>query len=73
MSEFKNRNKKLAQTMDSHLIDIDTFGIWDDDFDRFFEKRCAKISEELGKRIIPQAIDKRHQRVELNDVEEVGV
>jgi hypothetical protein len=70
MKDFKAKNKKLTQTMQTHLIDPDTFGVWNDDFDTFFRKRCEKISEELGARIIPRPGESHQQRVELNDLED---
>lgn len=30
------------------------YGVWDDDYDVFFQKRAEKISEELSNRLIPQ-------------------
>ena len=73
MKEFKLHNKKLADTMATHLIDLDALGVWTDDFDTFFDKRCERLSEELTKRVIRHSVDDQQQRVELNDVEEVGV
>ncbi|MBM7572567.1 DUF262 domain-containing protein [Aquibacillus albus] len=53
MQTFKKDNDKLIETMQTHLInDIDNFGIWDDDYDTFFEKRAEVVSEELEKKII---------------------
>ncbi|WP_088008348.1 GmrSD restriction endonuclease domain-containing protein [Indiicoccus explosivorum] len=55
MEMFKKENGGLAQTMKTHLIeDLEAYGIWEDDYEVFFEKRAAKISEELTKRIILQ-------------------
>ena len=73
MADFKTKNKKLAQTMNTHLIDIETFGVWNDDFDTFFQKRCEAISEDIATRIIARPGEEHQQRVELSDVEEVGV
>lgn len=66
-------DKKLAETMRTHLIDLQTFGIWDDDFDTFFKNRCDWISRELATRVIRHSIDARVQPVDLSDVEEVAV
>jgi hypothetical protein len=53
MKAFKKENKDLAATMKTHLIDdLTAFGIWDDDYDSFFNLRAQKISEELEKRLI---------------------
>jgi len=46
MPEFRQHNPNLADTMTSHLIDLET-GVWDDDYDAFFAARCKAISDEL--------------------------
>lgn len=58
MGKYINENKNLTETMNTHLIDLDSFGIKDNNFDLFFEKRIEKIIEELKKRIILTDIDK---------------
>src|ERR1022692_104936 len=77
MKKFKDRNPQLKQTMETHLIDIDAFGIWDDDFDTFFDKRCQRISDELASRIIPRTVDKDQPisspaDTEANEIEEIA-
>lgn len=58
MKEFKESNDLLTETMKTHLInDLDEFGIWENDYDKFFEKRAEAISEEIKKRIIWQQVD----------------
>jgi hypothetical protein len=55
MKTFEKQNDDLAAAMITHLIDdITSYGIWDDDYDVFYDKRAEKISEELERRIIPQ-------------------
>ena len=45
--------------MKSHLIDdLDEFGIWEDDYETFLDRRAASISRELKKLIIERDIDK---------------
>ena len=56
--------------MKTHLIDLKEFGIWEDDFERFFDKRAANVSKELSKRIIPRRTDAAAQPVKLDDYEE---
>jgi hypothetical protein len=73
MSDFKAHNKKLAETMRTHLIDLQGIGIWQDDFNTFFKDRCDWISRELASRVIRHSIDARVQPVDLSDVEEVPV
>ncbi len=61
MTQFARHNKDLAETMQSHLIDLDKFGVWDDDYERFIISRCKRFSRELRKRIIAQPIDNLRQ------------
>jgi len=71
MSKFKQQNPKLEQTMKTHLIcDMDLFGIWEDDYDKFFEERAKVVSKEITKRIIRQDIDKKQQEDVIDDYEE---
>lgn len=57
MKEFTKVNLSLQDTMKTHLIDnLDEFGIWEDDYDQFFEKRAEIISQEIHKRIIIQKV-----------------
>lgn len=50
MKDFNN--PKLYQTMQSHLInDLQDFGVWNDDFERFIEKRTQVIFSELNSRL----------------------
>ena len=56
-------NPDLDRTMRSHLIRLDFFGVWDDDYDKFIERRCNAISRELTKRIIRQEVDELGQPV----------
>ena len=52
MGKFRSANPKFNETIRSHLIDDPiSFGIWGDDYDKFLEKRTAKIISELNKRI----------------------
>ncbi|MBA2362803.1 MAG: hypothetical protein H0V86_04665, partial [Chloroflexia bacterium] len=67
MKEFERANPKLTRTMTSHLIDVNEFGIWEDDYDAFFEKRCQAISKELTMRVIHQDIDERGQEIHTDD------
>ena len=54
MAEFKKQNPELDQTMRTHYIDnMDKFGIWEDDYVRFLEKRGQRICEEIKRRLEP--------------------
>lgn len=57
METFKKQNKDLVKTMKTHLIeDLSGYGVWNDDYEAFFDKRAEKISQELERRIIPQKL-----------------
>ena len=70
MDKFKT-NPGLANTMMTHLIeDLDTFGIWDDDYDKFFDERAKIVSRELSKRIFKQEVDRKAQANLVDDFDE---
>lgn len=53
MRAFDKKNPTLQKTMRTHLINkLDTFGVWDNDYDEFLDKRAKSISKELNKRLI---------------------
>ena len=55
MKDFKRLNNKLVKTMRTHLIyDLGTFGVWNNDYDAFIEKRGKRILGELEKRLRPE-------------------
>ncbi|GAP94511.1 DUF262 domain-containing protein [Leptolyngbya sp. NIES-2104] len=71
MGKFKSINSDLASTMMTHLIgDLERFGIWDDDYDRFIDERAKIVSAELAKRIIRQEIDNKGQANLVDDFDE---
>ena len=52
MKKFKKMNNNLSQTMNTHLIDVDDCGIWNDNYNEFFRKRILKFQEQLESRLI---------------------
>lgn len=51
MEQFKTNNV-LEKTMKTHLIDdLEDYGIWNDDYETFLDKRSKKIINELESRI----------------------
>ena len=71
MKEFQAANKGLPSTMKTHLINnIASFGIWDDDYDIFLQKRAEAVSAELKKRLIERRVDTQGQALRDDDVEE---
>lgn len=67
MKKFSKQNKEIDETMKTHLInDLDSFGIWGDDYEKFFNQRAKALSKEMKKRIIEADID-RTMTAELED------
>jgi hypothetical protein len=71
MKEFSDINHDLNDAMESHLIkNLDDYGIWNDDYDKFFQERGRVICQEIEKRIIKQEIDSKTQPDISDDYEE---
>jgi hypothetical protein len=71
MKQFKKINPEIESSMKSHLInDLDSFGVWEDDYKSFFENRAGLLNKEIEKRIIKQEVDRRLQPDIQNDYEE---
>jgi hypothetical protein len=51
MSNFSGINPRLPATMQTHLIDLSTDGIWENDYDMFFKRRCERIARQIHQRI----------------------
>lgn len=57
IKEFRE-NEHLERTLRTHLIGApDAWGITANDYDKFFAKRCRKLSAELNKLLIPTEVD----------------
>ena len=70
MNNFSNKNPELKKHMETHLIELDSWGIWDDDYEIFLQKRCKRLSDEIKKRLIFCKNDTSYQPIYLDDVEE---
>jgi hypothetical protein len=71
MREFADSNKKLPETMESHLIvDVARFGVWSDDYEAFLRERAEAVSAELKERVIERRGDAGRQPVRTDDLEE---
>lgn len=71
MRRFAKVNPRLSETMKSHLIsDLEKFGVWENDYQTFIEKRARAVSRDLQKRIIKQDIDKEAQPELFDDYDE---
>ena len=54
MQEFKDTNSRLDETMKTHLIDdLDSYGVWENNYDVFINKRSDRIWLELNARFDP--------------------
>ncbi|WP_082092968.1 GmrSD restriction endonuclease domain-containing protein [Methanosarcina siciliae] len=54
MKKFEGSNPELHNTMKTHLIDdMEFYGVWDNDYETFIEKRGERVLEEINKRIEP--------------------
>jgi hypothetical protein len=73
MRKFKRANPDIVGTMRTHLIDLDKFGVWENEYDRFLDRRCAAIAKELSSRVTRRDVDERGQVPTLDDFEEVEV
>jgi hypothetical protein len=71
MKAFRKENDNLAACMKTHLINIDRDGVFDDDYDEFFHRRCQALSRQLKKRIIEQEIDSKEPAVPAQDTVEL--
>ena len=57
MRAFRKENHNLHDSMKTHLIDLDAFGVWDDDYRRFFRERCKLVARKLRAWIPKRSID----------------
>jgi hypothetical protein len=53
LKKFKRSNKNLEETMKSHLINLESFGVWHEDYQTFIEKRGERVLDEIRKRLNP--------------------
>jgi len=73
MRKFQSQNSDLDRTMSTHLIKLEEFGVWTDDYERFLERRCAAIAKELSTRVLHREIDERGQLPTPDDFEAIEV
>lgn len=54
MKAFVKSNPKIGNTMSTHLIDdIEIYGVWENNYEKFIDARGKKVLDELQKRINP--------------------
>jgi len=55
MRQFSKENSEIKETMKTHLIDdLDRFGIWIDDYEKFIKNRYKRVVREINKRLEPK-------------------
>lgn len=70
MKDFSRKNDDLAGTMKTHFIDIGKDGIWENNYDTFFDNRLKRITKALSKFVIQQ--DQQTAGLEVyEDIEEI--
>lgn len=58
MTTFSKINNNIEETMKTHLInDLNSFGVYDDDYKKFFNNRIKAFKKELESRLILQSDD----------------
>lgn len=73
MRKFSRHNKEIEETMKSHLInDIERYGIWEDDYDKFLKQRAKAVSREMRKRIIEQDSDMTMKAEVIDELDQVS-
>jgi hypothetical protein len=74
MKKFEKDNPDLIKTMRTHLIgNLDRFGVFDNDYNKFYQSRAKAVSKELKKRIIEQKTGNEHYDDDPDeDVEDYG-
>lgn len=58
IAEYQDTNPELSSTLKTHLIDLGSDGINNDNYGSFFKKRLKRLSSELKKRLILTELDK---------------
>lgn len=74
MQKFKAQNDNIENVMHTHLIELNSWGIDEDDYETFLNKRCVILSEEIKSRLIEREQDKAAvQTVNLEDVDQYEI
>ena len=53
IGEFSRTNRDMKKTLRTHLINMDSAGVLEDNYDKFFNYRCRAIARELSKPTFP--------------------
>ena len=63
MKDFSAENSQLGKTMRTHLVnDLDSYGVWSDDYDAFLAERAKVVLGELQRRL---PSPKRRRRTQI--------
>jgi len=73
MKKYIKMNGEINKCMKTHLIDIDAFGVLENNYVQFFDKRCIKFSKELKKRIIKNDVDRTNTVLPAQETNQVEV
>lgn len=57
IADYQKSNPDLAEALRGHLVELDEDGVLTDDWERFFQNRCRRISEALKDRLIARPQD----------------
>lgn len=63
IGEFSEENDKINQSLESHLIGLDGFGLESNNYDLFLQKRAERISEELKSRLELQKVESPNEDI----------
>jgi hypothetical protein len=63
MTKFREQNPSLEYHMLTHLIDINNYGIWTNDYENFIQQRCKVLSLEIEKRLLLTCNDTVHSQI----------
>ena len=51
IGRFKSENSNISESLESHLIELDGFGIENNDYDAFLKARAKRIFDALKEKI----------------------
>ncbi len=73
MRAFAKHNSLIDPCMKTHLIRLQTSGVYEDNYNKFFAQRCRAFARELKKRIIEQEVDSRQEALPASETGEVEI
>lgn len=74
MSQFSDQNPNIEIHMKTHLIELNEWGILEDNYEVFLTKRCEKLSAEIKKRLVLREQDTNaNQSVNIEDIDKLAL